>query len=153
MLAKFKSRSVRELFWIDKRTCVRIINPTPQQFISVYKTLIVNNFVSSHSPGANCQKDVNELLSNLRDFLEKKEPKEENMEFSIDIDAVPMEKDINQIVENKENMQPKTTDKKVYLYNYIAGSLAKNILKSVNFCQNCKYNLTSNTNEIMPEHK
>lgn len=50
--------------------CVRNINPTCASFANSYKSLIINNFVSSHSPGANCERDDCEgALDSMRCFL------------------------------------------------------------------------------------
>lgn len=46
---------------------VRNVNPS----YSSFKSLIVNNFTSSHSPGANCESDDNYVLNSLQLFLQQ----------------------------------------------------------------------------------
>jgi len=42
-------------------------------FISIYKTLMLNNLTSSHSPGANCEEDFNEsCLTNYKNLFSSK---------------------------------------------------------------------------------
>ncbi|KAI4459370.1 transposable element-related [Holotrichia oblita] len=38
----------------------RNVNPTPAFFSIAFKTLLLNNFMSTHSPGANCEDDNSE---------------------------------------------------------------------------------------------
>lgn len=44
-------------------------NPTCFHFQSSFKSLIINNLVSSHSTEVNCQADNCENLTNLKQFL------------------------------------------------------------------------------------
>lgn len=44
-------------------------NPTCFHFQSSFKSLIINNLISSHSVGANCQTDNCENLTNLKQLL------------------------------------------------------------------------------------
>jgi hypothetical protein len=45
-------------------------SPDVSHFITSFKALIVNNFMSSHSPGANCEDDSTVgVLDNLKSFL------------------------------------------------------------------------------------
>jgi len=49
---------------------LRNINPTPANFVSLSKALVINNFTSSHSVGANCKDDDSDgILDNLKDIL------------------------------------------------------------------------------------
>ncbi|KAH1028491.1 hypothetical protein HUJ05_001845 [Dendroctonus ponderosae] len=49
---------------------LRNTNPDASHFISPFKTLVVNNYISSHSPNSNCEMDIKtECLDNLRTFL------------------------------------------------------------------------------------
>lgn len=48
---------------------VRNINPTCYSFISSFKSLIINNFASPHSPGANCEADDYSILDPLKSLL------------------------------------------------------------------------------------
>lgn len=45
-------------------------NPTCASFIQSYKTLMLNNLVSPHSPGANCEEDLTEgTLTNYKNLF------------------------------------------------------------------------------------
>lgn len=44
-------------------------NPTSHLFISAYKTLLLNNLISSQSPGANCEDFAEEVLITYKNFL------------------------------------------------------------------------------------
>lgn len=50
---------------------VRNTNPNVEHFIASFKTLVINNFLSVHSVGYNCQEDKTEsfCLDNLKSFL------------------------------------------------------------------------------------
>jgi hypothetical protein len=44
--------------------------PDVPHFVNAFKTLLVNNFMGTHSPGANCEDDCTAgVLDNLRHFL------------------------------------------------------------------------------------
>lgn len=48
----------------------RNTNPDASHFLTSFKALIVNNFMSAHSPHSNCEEDTNTYaLDNLRSFL------------------------------------------------------------------------------------
>jgi hypothetical protein len=50
---------------------VRNVNQSCNSFRATFKTLIVNNFLTSHSPHANCEEDETEgVLSGLQTFLD-----------------------------------------------------------------------------------
>lgn len=68
---KFNQDPLENFFGCIRAHGVRNVNPTPASFISSFKTLVINNFSSVHSPGANCEEDSNISLNNLKSFLEK----------------------------------------------------------------------------------
>lgn len=49
----------------------RNINPSCTAFKSAFKSLIINNFMASHSVGANCEEDESDgVLNSLKTFLD-----------------------------------------------------------------------------------
>jgi hypothetical protein len=50
---------------------VRNVNPTATAFQAALKTMVINNFVSVHSPGANCEDDGGIGLTTLREYVMK----------------------------------------------------------------------------------
>jgi hypothetical protein len=69
----FNQDPVENFFSSIRSHGVRIINPTCASFISSCKSLLINNFVSHHSVGANCEEDDSEgSLDNLRSFIEQR---------------------------------------------------------------------------------
>lgn len=62
----FNQDPVENFFGGIRSHGIRNINPSCAQFKASYKSLLINNFVSPHSPGFNCEKDDSEgALSNL----------------------------------------------------------------------------------------
>ena len=124
--------------------CIRLqrgrnVNPNCFSFISSFKTLVINNFMSPHSPGANCEPDEHDgTISTLRQFLEVEDEDHHSMDTS----------------EEDENEQPPQLPAECsYLGHqsqvYVAGYLAKKILKSTN-CEHCRVQLI--TTNILPDH-
>ena len=129
--------------------CIRLqrgrnVNPTCQSFVASFKTLLVNNFMSPHSPGSNCEEDETEgSISTLREFLEDtgthhySHQPPQNFEESED-----------------ENEEPPRTPPLEFLeiqtQAYVAGYVAKRILKRTK-CDNCRVQLITNDN--LPAHE
>lgn len=109
----------------------RNVNPTCYAFTNSFKSLIVNNFVSPHSPGANCETDDAALLDVLKSFIE---------DGSTTIDKSPVENDVED-VELSEEIDIEHDNTIVNTYSYIAGFIARKILKIVNNCQTCRQEL------------
>ena len=100
-------------------------NPTCTSFESSYRTLIINNFTSHHSPGANClEDDAEAALKSITALLSGEDSMVEEMPDSPDF--------------------PPTFTKKgavaVNTHAYIAGSMARKILRRVE-CKVCKDDL------------
>ena len=56
----------------------RAVKPTCYQFSSHFRTLVINNFTSSHSIGANCAPDNSRFLVSWADYQEKVQHVEPN---------------------------------------------------------------------------
>lgn len=60
----------------------RNINPSPVVFAGNFKTLLINNYVSSHSLGANCEnEESHSLINNVKQFLNQTAPIIEDISF------------------------------------------------------------------------
>lgn len=69
-LRNFNQDPIENFFGSIRSHGIRNTNPTPNNFISSFKALLINNFTSCHSVGANCEDDdCDGVLDNLRDFL------------------------------------------------------------------------------------
>lgn len=60
LLRNFNQDSLENFFGALRALGYRNTNPTCYQFISSYRTLLLNNFMSSHSPGSNCEEDFSD---------------------------------------------------------------------------------------------
>ncbi|KAJ8916400.1 hypothetical protein NQ315_014610 [Exocentrus adspersus] len=63
----------------------RNINPDANAFVNSFKTLIINNYMSYHSPGQNCEEDKFQGLSDLRNLLNKPNHRETNGENNVQL--------------------------------------------------------------------
>lgn len=106
--------------------------PSASHFQSSFKALIINNFMSSHSPGANCEEDDNEgPLSNLRHFITGEVfPGILSLPNDVSLPPVPPE-----IAISRRTKLGKCT------INYISGFIFKKLLRKIN-CAACRQNLS-----------
>lgn len=121
----FNQDPLENFFGCIRAHGVRNVNPTPFSFISSFKTLVINNFSSVHSPGANCEEDVNSSLSSFKEFLKKDNQAPSN----IIIEDLPQ-------ITVSEN----TSDLCSGNLKYVAGFVVKKIFKSVT-CELCRKSL------------
>lgn len=111
---------------------VRNINPTCQAFVNSFKTLIVNNFHTTHSPNFNCEDDTSgEALSSLRNFLACDQSKSQKADCN--------EPDLHNF-----SFKP-SSDLALFTHTYIAGYIAKQIFRKIGSCQKCRTELVTNT--------
>lgn len=111
----------------------RNVNPNCSAFVDSFKSLLINNFVSVHSPGANCENDESDgALDTLRHFITQeivaRQSPVEELEKVIDIAFKFSSTDSHLIIK---------------LHAYIAGYLAKAVLKEIGTCNVCRSNLLS----------
>lgn len=82
LLRNFNQDPIENFFGSIRSHGLRNINPTPANFISSFKSLVINNFTSTHSVGANCEDDDSDgILDNLKDFLFNEIPLNEENEY------------------------------------------------------------------------
>lgn len=109
----------------------RNINPDCFQFVLSFKTLLINNLTSIKSAG-NCESDNSELLDNLKQLLTYSPLS--IYEEKADLINIPIIHDVYNYVSTMTDMN----------IEYVAGYLARNILKTVDNCKSCKkYLVTS----------
>ncbi|KAJ8914162.1 hypothetical protein NQ315_016241 [Exocentrus adspersus] len=66
----FNQDPLENFFGLIRSHGVRNTNPSCTAFISSTKTLLINNFLSSHSAGSNCEEDESDgVLDTLREFI------------------------------------------------------------------------------------
>ncbi|KAI4456627.1 transposase is4 [Holotrichia oblita] len=126
----FNQDPVENFFSCVRSHGVRNTNPTCSGFISSTKSLLINNLVSPHSPGSNCDEDDTiGVLSTLKSFFEKRITVEEQATFNI------ME------ISSSTPVQRHATD---FTTPYVAGAVAKKILKRLE-CSECRMKMESGT--------
>ncbi|XP_050515515.1 uncharacterized protein LOC126890548 [Diabrotica virgifera virgifera] len=98
--------------------------------ITTFKALVINNFMSFHSPESNCEKDVSEgALDTLRFFLTGE----------VLPGCTPLVPDLNYSLPMSVSNVKKTRVGRCTV-TYVAGYVAKKVLKKVS-CEQCKYNM------------
>ncbi|KAL1516180.1 hypothetical protein ABEB36_000099 [Hypothenemus hampei] len=108
---------------------VREVNPSVNHFRTSFKALIINNFLSTHSPTSNCKQDTYEgPLSNLREF------------FTSEIVVENTEVLKSDLVKTN-NIRPGRSKLSKCTITYMSGFILKQIFKIVK-CSNCKRNFT-----------
>lgn len=131
----FNQDSLENFFSYIRSHGVRYTNPDVSHFISSFKTLVINNFMSTHSPGSNCKKDTGtECLDNLRSFLTGEFlPGICPLDNTISVPDIP--RDIS--------LQKRTKLSRCSVI-YMSGAICKIVLKLKMFstCEICKKNLS-----------
>lgn len=133
-LRSFNQDSVENLFCQVRSHGCRNVNPTSSNFQSSFKSLIINNLMSSQSVGANCENDNCENLSNFKNLLCTSNVLSPPIVFT----------DINIPVKNQ--ILKKDTKLALGCQSYVAGAIIKKVKKITNNCQFCNEILTSENN-------
>lgn len=131
-LRNFNQDPLENFFGCIRSHGNRNINPTPQQFVYIYKTLILNNFTAHHSAGANCELDDSELLSDLNVFFSLAREEEEQFALTEVIQLDPI-----QILEDDGTILEKN------IHSYVAGYVLKCVKKDIKNCPKCMSNFVS----------
>lgn len=138
-LSSFSPRNINqdplENFFSQIR-CFGIRNPTCTSFIYSFKSLLLNNFVSTRSLGSNCEDDIIEgPLNNLDNFITQ------------DIHIITPQ--VNNIfIPNIPKTSLTITD---FATPYVAGVILKKFLAKYNTCITCKEIVVST--QKLPLHK
>ncbi|CAI6343187.1 unnamed protein product [Macrosiphum euphorbiae] len=118
-------------------------NPNCHAFDSAYKTLVLNNLVSTHSPGSSCEEDFTEgSLSSFKNFFESAIASTSDFENQIVISA--------DLPPTLHNLSMTTSFVRGQAQNYIAGFIVKKLNKT--FFKNCQTCLTQLCTEKVSEH-
>lgn len=110
---------------------VRNTNPSSSQFISSFKTLLINNLSSVKSIG-NCETDDCSMLDNLKSFLEGPKTNDNYSEIVLNIPLLDLS---NTCTKSKFN---------AYTFGYVGGYIARSILKCIQNCECCKNDISDN---------
>lgn len=107
--------------------------PSASHFQTSFKALITNNFMSTHSPGANCEEDESEgPLSNLREFVAGEIALINNEEISQGVGQLQIPTSI---------ISPGRSKIARCTLNYISGFIVKKINKKIK-CDACLKNMS-----------
>jgi hypothetical protein len=91
--------------------------------------LIINNFASHHSPGANCEEDVSiGALDSLKTFISPNVDNPSGMEGLFPIEENP---------ENDFQFEIVTNQAPIELEHYLTGFTCKRILRSIGVWKTC----------------
>lgn len=109
---------------------IRNINPTCNQFCNAFKTLIINNFNSSHSPRANCENDDNNAFKSMANLLINEKPCDSDSDdFACDIDFV-----LKVMGEIKKNDTLVYAEAKKYVIGYVIKKCKTKIFRNCKYC-------------------
>lgn len=124
----FNQDPLENFFGMIRSHGCRNINPTCTSFMTSFKSSLLSNFVSSHSVGANCEKDDSDgALDTLKSFVVNNVPLDE-------CDDVPEHifPDSETIDTNNSAMGSSETKK------YVGGYIVKKIKQLTKNCNDCK---------------
>lgn len=121
---------------------VGCIKPTYGLFVIAYKTLLLNNLVSAHSPGANCEEDFAEgSLATYKNLFFLNQEIRSSPNISVDLP-----------IQNMTYLSETTEKLQQFTHTYISGFIIKKLNKSVlNGCSNCLKKMCSD--QISSDHK
>lgn len=129
-LRNFNQDPIENFFGSIRSHGIRNINPTPANFISSFKALVINNFTSSHSVGANCEDDdCDGVLDNLKEFLFDELP----------VETVVEETDCNDQLQTTLVSMPPNNDNIITSGSraYVSGWIIKKVKKLTKNCSTC----------------
>uniref|UniRef100_A0A2S2P3D3 Transposable element P transposase-like RNase H C-terminal domain-containing protein n=1 Tax=Schizaphis graminum TaxID=13262 RepID=A0A2S2P3D3_SCHGA len=144
LLRNFNQDSLENFFGALGALGYRNTNPTCYQFTSSYRTLLLNNLMSSHSPGRNCEEDLGDgCLTSYKTLYQT---------FK---DSMPDHIDEPELRVSDGTPKPTTNfstdilqDLQFQAHNYIAGFVIKKLnsilFKNCTVCLNQVCSLTTN---------
>ncbi|XP_022834717.1 uncharacterized protein LOC111362881 [Spodoptera litura] len=137
--AKYKLRNVltrnfnqdplEKFFSSIRSNGIRNVNPNCKQFISAYKTLLINNFNSVHSVRANCENDNSKSFQSITNLLYKKPGNSDHDDFACEIDTL-----IRTMTEIKNNNSLIYSESKKYVTGYVIKKIKSKIFKNCKIC-------------------
>ncbi|KAG6438721.1 hypothetical protein O3G_MSEX000173 [Manduca sexta] len=124
--------------------------PNAQAFENAFKTLLINNLTSAHSPQANCEKDDSICLNSLKTFILNEAPSNNGEEirhineYHLNIQLT----NIEEILKSRSRVDVEKCAAIAYCSGWVATKAKKNIFKK---CIHCKNNYISES--IQDFHK
>ncbi|CAI6377341.1 unnamed protein product [Macrosiphum euphorbiae] len=119
-------------------------NPTCSIFMSSYKTLLLNNLVSSHSPGANCEDFTEGCLLTYKNLFSIRQETPEMPLLSCDLpeQVIPNQLDTTQYLRDLTH---------TFISGYIIKKINTNLLKNCKTCLKliCSNNTSSENYELL----
>lgn len=115
-------------------------NPTSHAFISAYKTLLLNNLISSQSPGANCEDFAEDSLITYKNFFSCNQEQSPAVEVSV---SIPFESSR----ELNDTTIKLMHDTHVYIAGFVAKKLNRELYKN---CEECLKKIC--TNQVSKDH-
>ncbi|XP_050066042.1 uncharacterized protein LOC126555121 [Aphis gossypii] len=121
-------------------------NPSYHAFASAYKTLLLNNLISSNAPGSNCEDFVETSLTSYKNLFQNSQDDSvknfSNYEFSV---SLPV-----QISNPPINVNYLRGQVQTYIAGYIKKKLIKTVFKNCHHClkQLCANKVTNEHNLI-----
>ncbi|XP_074033220.1 transposable element P transposase [Leptinotarsa decemlineata] len=134
LTAAFNQDALENFFSYIRSHGVRNTKPDVSHFISSFKTLLANNFMSAHSPGSNCERDMStRALDDLRSFL--------CGEYVAGVH--PLDYSTLLVPGIPDNLHIGKTKLARCTLKYMSGSIGRILLKSkiINNCDDCKRNI------------
>ncbi|KAJ8914061.1 hypothetical protein NQ315_017582, partial [Exocentrus adspersus] len=126
LLRVFQQDALENFFGCIRNYSGRENNPSAAHFLTSYKALLINNFLSSHSPGSNCEVDQAEgALDTFRHFITNETL--EDATTVLDQDETHLEIPSALISSRKSKISRCTV-------TYISGFILRRLFKKINNC-------------------
>ncbi|XP_047034960.1 uncharacterized protein LOC124640998 isoform X2 [Helicoverpa zea] len=125
----FNQDPLENFFSSIRSNGVRNVNPNCNQFTNAYKTLLINNFNSVHSVGANCEDDSNKSFQSIINLLDDKSDDSNNDDFACDINPL-----LNVMNEIKIDDSLIHIESKKYVTGYMIKKIKSKIFKNCGVC-------------------
>ncbi|XP_022164583.1 uncharacterized protein LOC111029747 [Myzus persicae] len=124
-------------------------NPSCTSFKASYKTLLLNNLMSTHSPGSNCEDDLaTSCLTSYQHLFDNSTSEQgEGNDSTSEVakSVVSAETITDNLIKQPEDVQNLTVQTHTYISGYIIKKLNKTFFKNCNcLTQLCTAQLTSN---------
>lgn len=125
----FNQDPLENFFSSIRSNGVTNINPNCNQFINAFKTLIVNNYNTAHSAGANCEEDYNTTMQSLSYLIVKRHDDSHTADFACNINSL-----LSVMTEIEKNDSLLHAESKKYVTGYVIKKSKTKIFKK---CANC----------------
>lgn len=127
----FNQDPIENFFGNIRSLGIRNVAPNSVSFEGAYKSLLLNNFSSSHSIKANCEEDIATFLQSLNFFLDW-EPEESNGENELP-NQIPISEQL--LYNNNAEIPEAGSDTRSYVCGWVLKKCLTRICKS---CKTCR---------------